>query len=455
MIRVIGIRFQEDGKMILYDAGELAPQIGDYVIAETSKGIDLAEVIMGVREMEESSLLVPVMKIVRIATGQDIQRATENRTLEQDAFRICNQKILEHRLEMKLVSVEALFDNSKILFYFTANGRVDFRALVKDLASIFRTRIELRQIGVRDEARMLGGLGPCGRPICCRAFLNDFQPVSIRMAKDQSLSLNPTKISGVCGRLMCCLKYEQDQYEQVRKRMPRTGKEVVTPDGIGTVADLNVIKETVSVRISSGDTTEIREYPMDQVSRPEAGVSAASRNAAPAQQKAEEAERSEQAPERSEENVNPEHGAEDVLLPEGMDEEELIAQYGDLKERTKIRKPRQAQGSSRFGPRPPKQKPAGNEENGGNRKNRGARPNPPKKEEKARQPKEQKYGQPVKRENPKRGEGSGQTQAQRNEAGTQPAQRNGQNRTGEKKTEGSKGRNWADAVEKALQATDA
>ena len=260
MTKVIGVRFQQDGKIYYFNVMNLSPKVGDYVIVNSSKGLDLGEVILGVQEMNEENFKSPLPQAVRIATLQDIQRATDNRTKEREAYRICQQKIAEHKLEMKLVSVESSFDNSKMLFYFTANGRVDFRALVKDLASVFRTRIELRQIGVRDEARMLGGLGPCGRPICCGAFLNDFQPVSIKMAKEQNLSLNPTKISGVCGRLMCCLKYEQDQYEQIRKRMPKIGRDVVTPDGTGTVSDLNVVKETVSVALAinlSGSTVPI------------------------------------------------------------------------------------------------------------------------------------------------------------------------------------------------------
>ena len=268
MVNVIGARFQQNGKMCYCDSGSLLPTVGAYVIVETPKGMELGEVLMGVRSIEEENIKAEVLKVIRIATEQDIQRARENRAREEEAYAICQQKIGEHKLEMKLVNVECAFDNSKILFYFTANGRVDFRALVKDLAFIFKTRIELRQIGVRDEARMLGGLGPCGRPICCGAFLNDFQPVSIKMAKEQNLSLNPTKISGVCGRLMCCLKYEEDQYEQTRKRMPRVGREVETPDGRGVVTALNIVKETVSVRVMKGDEGEIHEYPLTDISRP-------------------------------------------------------------------------------------------------------------------------------------------------------------------------------------------
>jgi len=291
MVNVIGVRFQQNGKMYYFDAGAFTPSMGEFVVVDTDRGSDLGEVIMEVHPAEEGQYKAPLARMIRPATEQDIQKATDNRTREAEAYRICQQKIQEHHLEMKLVSVECMFDSSKILFYFTANGRVDFRSLVKDLASVFKTRIELRQIGVRDEARMLGGLGPCGRPICCGAFLTDFQPVSIKMAKEQSLSLNPTKISGVCGRLMCCLKYEQEHYEQTRKKMPRLGKEVVTPEGNGIVTELNIVKETVSVRITNGDESEIRQFPMDQVSRvsprsgerelrPDIGMEAASTSSA-------------------------------------------------------------------------------------------------------------------------------------------------------------------------------
>ena len=268
MVNVIGVRFQNAGKLYFFDPGPYWPTPGDFVVVETARGIEFGEVVTGIREMNDEQLTAPLKKVVRVATAEDVQHAKDNKAAEKEAYAICQQKIAEHRLDMKLVSVEYTFDNSKILFYFTANGRVDFRSLVKDLASVFRTRIELRQIGVRDEAKMLGGLGPCGRPICCGAFLGDFQPVSIKMAKEQNLSLNPNKISGVCGRLMCCLKYEQDNYEQTRKRMPKVGKEVITPDGPGTVWDLNIIKETVRVRIQKGDSSELRDYPVEDVQRP-------------------------------------------------------------------------------------------------------------------------------------------------------------------------------------------
>jgi len=268
MVNVIGVRFENAGKLYFFDPGELWPTPGAYVLVETSRGVEFGEVVTGIKEIDDSTLQSPLKPVVRIATAEDIQHNKVNKEAQKEAYQVCQKKIAEHKLDMKLVSVEYTFDNSKILFYFTANGRVDFRSLVKDLASVFKTRIELRQIGVRDEAKMLGGLGICGRPICCGAFLGDFQPVSIKMAKEQNLSLNPTKISGVCGRLMCCLKYEQDQYEQTRKKMPKVGKEVITPDGPGVVWELNVIKETVRVRIQKGDSSELKDYPMEEVQRP-------------------------------------------------------------------------------------------------------------------------------------------------------------------------------------------
>ena len=267
MVSIIGVQFQKNGKLYYFDANGFETKVGDYVIVDTVRGFDLGEIVTGARNIEDENCPPALKKMIRIATEQDIQHSRDNRSREKEAFSICQKKIAEHKLEMKLVSVEYAFDNSKILFFFTANGRVDFRSLVKDLASVFKMRIELRQIGVRDEAKMLGGLGPCGRPICCGTFLEQFQPVSIKMAKEQNLSLNPTKISGVCGRLMCCLKYEQDHYEQTRKRMPRVGKEVQTPDGSGPVTELNIVKETVFVRLVNGDTSEIKEYPLDSITK--------------------------------------------------------------------------------------------------------------------------------------------------------------------------------------------
>ncbi len=287
MATVIGVRFKNAGKLYFFDPGTLWPTAGDSVIVETVRGVEFGEVVTGVRQIDDDQIILPLKQVIRIATAEDVQHAKDNEKSEKEAYAVCQKKILEHKLDMKLVSVEYTFDNSKILFYFTANGRVDFRSLVKDLASVFKTRIELRQIGVRDEAKMLGGLGPCGRPICCGSFLGDFQPVSIKMAKEQNLSLNPTKISGVCGRLMCCLKYEQDHYEQTRKRMPKVGKEVIVPDGRGVVWDINVIKETVKVRIQKGDSSELKDYPMENVQRATPNAQAADYAPSPASQSAE------------------------------------------------------------------------------------------------------------------------------------------------------------------------
>ncbi len=283
MVNVIGVRFENAGKLYFFDPGELWPTPGDYVLVETSRGVEFGEVVTGIKEIDDSTLQSPLKPVVRIATAEDIQHNKDNKAAQREAYEVCQKKIAEHKLDMKLVSVEYTFDNSKILFYFTANGRVDFRSLVKDLAGVFKTRIELRQIGVRDEAKMLGGLGVCGRPICCGTFLGDFQPVSIKMAKEQNLSLNPTKISGVCGRLMCCLKYEQDQYEATRKKMPKVGKEVITPDGPGVVWDLNIIKETVKVRIQKGDSSELKDFPMEEVQRPGAANARREENVVPAE----------------------------------------------------------------------------------------------------------------------------------------------------------------------------
>ncbi|MEF9896578.1 MAG: stage 0 sporulation family protein, partial [Clostridia bacterium] len=240
MTTVIGVRFKKAGKVYYFDPTDVWPKAGDSVVVETARGVELGEVISGAREVEDNQIVAPLKKVIRVASPEDIRRAEFNRAREPETFRICQDKIEQHKLEMKLVDVEYAFDGSKIIFYFTANGRIDFRELVKDLASVFKTRIELRQIGVRDEAKMLGGLGACGRQLCCDAFLGDFQPVSIKMAKEQNLSLNPAKISGQCGRLMCCLKYEQDYYETTLKKLPRLGREAMTPDGPGYITDINV-----------------------------------------------------------------------------------------------------------------------------------------------------------------------------------------------------------------------
>ena len=342
MVNVIGVRFENAGKLYFFDPGEYWPTPGDYVLVETSRGIEFGEVVTGMKEIDDSTLQSPLKPVVRIASAEDLQHFKDNKAAEKEAYHICQKKISEHKLDMKLVSVEYTFDNSKILFYFTANGRVDFRSLVKDLAGVFKTRIELRQIGVRDEAKMLGGLGVCGRPICCGTFLGDFQPVSIKMVKEQNLSLNPTKISGVCGRLMCCLKYEQDQYEQTRKKMPKVGKEVITPDGPGVVWDLNIIKETVRVRIQKGDSSELKDYPMDDVQRPGAANARKEEPVeAPAAEPVEEVEVSEEAkpaeeqPRRKERPQREERPAREERKPR-REEGEKDGQ----KERREERKPR-------------------------------------------------------------------------------------------------------------------
>jgi cell fate regulator YaaT (PSP1 superfamily) len=249
MAEIIGIRFRNMGKLYYFDPDGHQFERGDMAVVETSYGIECGEVALANQEVDDVDIVKPLKKVIRPAQPDDIQRAKENLEKEQRAFEICQEKIAAHNLEMKLVNVEYTFDNSKILFYFTADGRVDFRELVKDLASVFRTRIELRQIGVRDEAKMMGGLGICGRPFCCSQFLSDFQPVSIKMAKEQGLSLNPTKISGSCGRLMCCLKYEQDTYESLLKITPKVGAIVNTKEGKGIVTESNLLTGELKVRL--------------------------------------------------------------------------------------------------------------------------------------------------------------------------------------------------------------
>ena len=249
MTEVISVRFRNGCKEYYFDPKGLQIQAGQDVIVETAQGPEFAQCAQGNHQVEDDQVVKPLRAVVRIATDNDCHTAAYNRSREKEAFDICRRKIQQHKLEMKLVRVECSFDGSKILFFFTADGRVDFRELVKDLAGVFRARIELRQIGVRDEAKMIGGLGICGRPFCCAQFMDEFLPVSIKMAKTQSLSLNPTKISGTCGRLMCCLKYEQDAYEDAVKRMPKNDSFVLTPDGPGNVSDVNLLKETVNVRL--------------------------------------------------------------------------------------------------------------------------------------------------------------------------------------------------------------
>lgn len=260
MTEVISVRFRNKGKVYFFDPNGLKVAEGDNVVVETAKGLEFAECVSGNHEVEDSSVHPPLRPVARLATKEDVRRAEDNRRREKEAFQVCRQRIAKHGLEMKLVDVEYNFEGSKILFFFTSEGRVDFRELVKDLAGIFKTRIELRQIGVRDEARMLGGLGICGRPFCCAQFLDDFQPVSIKMAKTQGLSLNPTKISGSCGRLMCCLKYEQDAYEELVQTVPKVDAFVETPAGVGTVMDVNLLKGTVRVRLEEQGDMAMRTF---------------------------------------------------------------------------------------------------------------------------------------------------------------------------------------------------
>ncbi len=253
MIKIIGVRFKEIGKVYYFDPNDLDVSMDDDVIVETARGVECGKVVIVDREIDENEFGSPVKPIIRIATEKDYATIEKNKQREKEAFDICLEKIAKHKLEMNLIDVECTFDNNKILFYFTADGRVDFRELVKDLASVFRTRIELRQIGVRDEAKKLGGLGICGQQYCCSRFLGEFQPVSIKMAKEQSLSLNPTKISGACGRLMCCLKYEQDSYEELLKITPKVGAVVKTADGNGIVEDVNLLTGKLRIKMDKTD----------------------------------------------------------------------------------------------------------------------------------------------------------------------------------------------------------
>ncbi len=267
MVKVIGVKFKTSGRIYYFDPLDLPFHAGDGAIVETSRGLEFGNVSGEPKEVDESEIVAPLKPVIRIATEEDWRMREQYAQKEPEAFAICEQKIRDHGLDMKLVDAEYIFNGSKIVFYFTADERVDFRDLVKDLAYSLRTRIELRQIGVRDEAKMLGGLGPCGRPVCCNAFLDDFRPVSIKMAKEQNLSLSPTKISGLCGRLMCCLQYEQNVYEEMKKVMPRVGKEINTIDGVGTVVENNAITERTKVRLTMEDgTIDVREYPYTHLS---------------------------------------------------------------------------------------------------------------------------------------------------------------------------------------------
>ena len=262
MTRVIGVRFRPAGKIYFFAPGKYNIHTGDKVIVETARGVEFGTVVTGQRDVEDDKITQPLKPVIRIATQDDIRKEEKNREKEKEAFGICLEKIRKHGLEMKLIDAEYTFDNNKVLFYFTADGRIDFRELVKDLASVFRTRIELRQIGVRDETKIRGGIGICGRPLCCNTYLSEFAPVSIKMAKEQNLSLNPSKISGVCGRLMCCLTNEEETYEELNSRLPSNGDHVTPPEGLkGDVQSVNVLRQQVKVIVTlDNDEKEIREY---------------------------------------------------------------------------------------------------------------------------------------------------------------------------------------------------
>lgn len=267
MIKVIGVRFRNAGKIYYFAPGKLDIKNGDHVIVETARGVEYGYVVLGCREVEDGKVVQPLKSVIRMANGDDKAKEAANRKKEKDAFKVCQEKIRKHNLDMKLIDVEYTFDNNKVLFYFTADGRIDFRELVKDLASVFKTRIELRQVGVRDETKIVGGIGICGRALCCHSYLSEFIPVSIKMAKEQNLSLNPTKISGVCGRLMCCLKNEEETYEYLNSKLPNVGDYVTTDDGLkGEVHSVSVLRQQVKVVVTvDRDEKEIREYHVDQL----------------------------------------------------------------------------------------------------------------------------------------------------------------------------------------------
>ena len=305
MTKVIGVRFRTAGKVYFFDPLQLEIKRGDHVIVETARGIEFGTVVAGVHEVEDDKVIQPLKPVMRIAGERDIEQEAANKEKEKEAFKICKEKILKHGLEMKLIDAEYTFDNNKVLFYFTADGRIDFRELVKDLASVFKTRIELRQIGVRDETKIRGGIGICGRPLCCHSYLSDFVPVSIKMAKEQNLSLNPTKISGVCGRLMCCLKNEEDTYEELNRKLPSVGDYVQTADGLhGEVQSVNVLRQLVKVLVEVGDEKELKEYEADTLQfkrrRGKRGGQELSKEEQKELEKLEEIEEKEEAEERAE-----------------------------------------------------------------------------------------------------------------------------------------------------------
>ena len=267
MTKVIGVRFRKAGKVYYFSPGEEDIKTGQHVIVETARGVEYGYVVLGTHEVDDKKVVQPLKPVIRMATEADEETERKNKEKEKEAFKICLEKIKKHELDMKLIDTEYTFDNNKVLFYFTADGRIDFRELVKDLASVFKTRIELRQIGVRDETKIVGGIGICGRPLCCASYLSEFIPVSIKMAKEQNLSLNPTKISGVCGRLMCCLKYEEETYEELNSKLPNVGDYVTTDDGLkGEVHSVSILRQVVKVVVTvNGDEKEIRDYKVSQL----------------------------------------------------------------------------------------------------------------------------------------------------------------------------------------------
>ena len=266
MTKVVGVRFRVAGKIYFFDPLKYPIKKGDHVIVETARGVEYGTVVSDIKEVKDETISQPLKPVIRIATKEDDKREAENKEKEKEAYKVCLEKIRKHELEMKLIEAEYTFDNNKLLFYFTADGRIDFRELVKDLAAVFKTRIELRQIGVRDETKILGGIGICGRPLCCHSYLSEFIPVSIKMAKEQNLSLNPTKISGVCGRLMCCLKNEEETYEYLNRKLPNVGDAVTTDDGLkGEVQSVSVLRQTVKVLVTVEDEKELREYKVQEL----------------------------------------------------------------------------------------------------------------------------------------------------------------------------------------------
>ena len=301
MAKVVGVRFRNVGKIYYFDPKEYEIRLYDHVIVETARGMEYGKVVMPPKEVPDEEVVHPLKEVLRMATKEDDEREKANRQREREAYKVCQQKIREHNLDMKLIDAEYTFDNNKVLFYFTADGRIDFRQLVKALAAIFKTRIELRQIGVRDETKILGGIGICGRCLCCHTYLSEFAPVSIKMAKEQSLSLNQTKISGVCGRLMCCLKNEQDTYEELNKRLPGIGDSVTTPDGMtGTVHSVNVLRQTVRVVIEENDEKEIQDFSVEDLkfrSRRKKGKNQDPEGKEPAEKKPEEPKKADKKPE--------------------------------------------------------------------------------------------------------------------------------------------------------------